>query len=78
MELDVVQKLPHTARVTLFGLKPGMDRVLLRVRRPIDGRFIPAGEAAMTDPELVASQQRQVNSCQLALHVREVLNKLPH
>jgi hypothetical protein len=75
--LDVVQGLPHAARVTLFGLKPGMERVLLRVRRKIDGRFIPAGENAPTDPDLIAAQQRQVNSCQLALYVREVLARAP-
>ena len=77
LTLDVIQAMPHPARVTLFGLKPGMDKVLLRVRRDIEGRFIPAGETALTDPDLVASQQRQVNSCQLALFVREVLGKLP-
>ena len=75
--LDVIQALPHPARVKLFGLKPGMDRVLLRMRREIDGRFIPAGETAPADPDLIAAQQRQVNSCQLALYVREVLNSLP-
>ena len=75
--LEVVQALPHAARVTLFGLRPGMDRVLLRVRRDIDGRFIPAGESAPTDPDIVAAQQRQVNSCQLALYVREVLGRIP-
>jgi hypothetical protein len=74
--LEVLHASPHPARVTLFGLKPGMDRVLLRVRRNIEGRFIPAGQTALTDPDLVAAQQRQVNSCQLALHVREVLGKL--
>ena len=75
--LDVIQALPHPARVTLFGLKSGMDRVLLRMRRDIDGRFYPAGGIAPTDPDLIAAQQRQVNSCQLALYVREVLNTLP-
>ena len=74
--LDQLQAMPHTSRVTLFGLKPGMDRALLRVRREIDARFIPAGESAPTDPDLLAAQQRQVNSCQLALYVREVLGKI--
>src|SRR5689334_3133232 len=60
--LDALQAMPHPARVTLFGLKPGMDKPLLRVRRVIDGRFIPAGESAASDPDLVAAQQRQVNS----------------
>jgi hypothetical protein len=75
--LDALQAMAHPARVTLFGLKPGMDRVLLRLRRDIDARFIPAGESAPTDPGLMAAQQRQVNSCQLALNVREVLGKIP-
>ena len=75
--LEVVHGLPHPARVTLFGLKPPLDRVLLRMRRNIDARFIPAGASAPADPDLMAAQQRQVNSCQLALNVREVLAKLP-
>jgi len=74
--LDVIQALPHPARVTLFGLKPGMDRVLLRLRREIQGRFVPAGENAPTDPAVLAAQQRQVNSCHLALYVREKLGTL--
>jgi hypothetical protein len=77
LTLEMVQGMPHAARVTLFGLKPGMERVLLRVRRNIDARFIPAGESALTDPDLIAAQQRQVNSCHLALYVREVLARLP-
>ena len=75
--LDLIQALPHPARVTLFGLKSGMDRVLLRMRRDVAGRFYPAGGIAPTDPDLIAAQQRQVNSCQLALYVREVLNRVP-
>lgn len=74
--LDQLQAIAHPARVTLFGLKPGMDRALLRIRRDIDGRFIPAGESAPSDPDLLAAQQRQVNSCQLALYMREVLGRL--
>jgi len=70
---EVIQGLPHPARVFLFGLRPGMDRVLLRMRRDVAGRFIPAGENPMTDPDLLAAQQRQVNSCQLALYVRAVV-----
>jgi hypothetical protein len=75
--LEVIQAVPHPARVTLFGLKPGMDRVLLRVQRDIDGRFIPASGTMPTDPDVIAAQQRQVNSCQLALYVRAVLGSLP-
>jgi hypothetical protein len=72
--LDVIQASPHTARVLLYGLKPGMDRVLLRVRREISARFIPAGQSAATDPDIIEAQQRQVNSCQLALDVRTALS----
>jgi hypothetical protein len=74
--LEAIQAMPHPARVSLYGVKPGLERVLLRVRRDIDGRFIPAGGIALTDPDLIAVQQRQVNSCQLALSVREVLSRL--
>ncbi len=71
--LDAIQAIPHPARVFLFGLKPGMERPLLRLRREIAGRFMPTGETAPTEPELIEAQQRQVNSCQLALYVREAL-----
>jgi hypothetical protein len=73
--LETIQAAPHTARVMLFGLKPGMDRALLRVRREVAGRFIPAGENAASDPDIIEAQQRQVNSCQLALDVRAALAK---
>jgi hypothetical protein len=72
---EAVQASPHPARVFLFGLKPGMDHALLRVRRDVAGRFVSAGEVAPTDPDLIEAQQRQVNSCQLALYVREALSK---
>jgi hypothetical protein len=68
--LEVIQALPHAARVVLFGLKPKMDRVLLRVRRPVGAGFIPTGDNAASDPAVLEAQQRQVNSCQLALDVR--------
>jgi hypothetical protein len=73
--LEAIQSVPHPARVYLFGLKPGMDKPLMRVQRDVAGRFIPTGESAPTNPELLEAQQRQVNSCQLALYVREALGK---
>jgi hypothetical protein len=73
--LEAIQALPHPARVFLFGLKPGMEKPLLRLRRDVAGRFIPAGEVAQTDPALIEAQQRQVNSCQLALFVREAVGR---
>jgi hypothetical protein len=71
--LEDLQAMPHPARVSLWGLKPGRERVLLRLRREMDARFVAAGERATTDAVLAAAQQRQVNSCQLALHVRAAL-----
>jgi hypothetical protein len=71
LTIEDVQAAPHAARVFLFSLKGGMDRTLLRLRRDVAGRFMPMGGIAATDPDVIAAQQRQVNSCQLALHVRE-------
>jgi hypothetical protein len=71
--LEMIQATPHPARVLLFGLKGGIDRALLRVRRDVGARFIPAGENALSDPDILEAQQRQVNSCQLALDVRAVI-----
>jgi hypothetical protein len=73
--LETIQGMPHAARVALFGLKAGMEKPLLRVRRQVAGQFLPTGANAPTDPDILASQQRQVNSCQLALQVREELGR---
>jgi hypothetical protein len=73
--LEAIQAMPHQARVFLFGLKAGMDKPLLRVRRDVAGKFMVTGENAPNDPEILASQQRQVNSCQLALSVREAIGR---
>jgi hypothetical protein len=73
--LEAIQGMPHGARVFLFGLKPGMDRPLFRMHREVAGQFVPAGGGAPADPEIIASQQRQVNSCQLALEMRRALGR---
>jgi hypothetical protein len=73
--LEAIQAMAHPARVFLFGLRPGLDKPLLRVRRDVSGQFMPTGETAPTDPDILASQQRQVNSCQLALQVRAALGR---
>jgi len=67
---EALQALPHAARVALFGLKSGSDKLLLRLRREVDARFVPAGDKTPVDPDVIEAQQRQVNSCQLALEVR--------
>jgi hypothetical protein len=73
--LEDLQAEPHAARVYLYGLREGKERLMLRLRRSIDARFVPAGGTAATDPALLAAQQRQVNSCQLALEVRSAIGK---
>jgi hypothetical protein len=73
LDLESIQASQHDARVFLFGLRPGMEKPLLRLRRRVAGQFMPTGENAPKDPEILASQQRQVNSCQLALSVREAI-----
>ncbi len=75
LTFDAVQALPHTARVSLFGLKGGAEKALARLRRSMAAKFVPTGPNAPSDPEILASQQRQVNSCQLALQVREAFGK---
>jgi hypothetical protein len=75
LTLEQVQALPHAARVFLFPLKPGVEKPLLVLRREVAGQFVPTGPTAPTDPDILAAQQRQVNSCQLALHVREALGR---
>jgi hypothetical protein len=72
---EAILGMPHPARVFLFGLKQGVDKPLLRVRRDVAGKFMATGENAPNDPDILASQQRQVNSCQLALSVREALSR---
>jgi hypothetical protein len=84
--LESIQGMPHSARVNLFGLKPGMDKPLLRLRRDVAAQFLTAGAfdedagaptlgSAPTDPGIVSTQQRQVNSCQLALQVRAAVGR---
>jgi hypothetical protein len=72
---DELQAEAHPARVALFGLKgAATDKPLLRFRMTIDARLIPAGPTAPTDPKIIAAQQRQANSCQLALGVRNAIS----
>jgi hypothetical protein len=73
---EEIQAAAHPARVFLFGLKGQMEnRPLLRLRMTVDARIVPAGESASNDPKIIASQQRQANSCQLALGVRAALSR---
>jgi hypothetical protein len=64
-----VQRKPHTARVGIWSLETGEQ--LLRVRREAAGRFIPVGDAVVKNAASIAAQERQTNSCTLALAVKE-------
>jgi hypothetical protein len=65
---EVVQGLPHAARVGVFRFSD--EKVLLRVRRESGGELI--GAAPQADGAQ-AARQRQAQSCALALSVREAM-----
>jgi|CZKU01.1.fsa_nt_gi hypothetical protein len=59
-----LQLVPHPARVFVFELKD--NKPLVRLRRSGGGRFIQAGERAISDDETKDALQRQANNCALA------------
>jgi hypothetical protein len=62
-----VQRVAHAARVGIWDLRS--HRLLLRLRRQASGSFVPVGDRVVRRTETVAAQQRQANSCALALAV---------
>jgi hypothetical protein len=66
-----VQRVPHAARVGIWDLKDNTP--LLRLRADAAGEFVMLGRKNLPSAENRAAQERQVNSCQLALRVREAL-----
>jgi len=66
-----VQRAPHFARIGIWDLKTGEP--LFRLRTEAAGEFVMLGRKRAPDATNLAAQQRQVNSCQLALSVRESL-----
>lgn len=68
-----VQREAHTARVGIWDLTSKTP--LLRLRTEAAGTFVPVGDRVVRSPTMVAAQQRQTNSCTLALGVREALTK---
>jgi hypothetical protein len=66
-----LQRVPHAARVGIWNLKTGEQ--IARMREQAAGRAIPVGERVITREETIAAQERQANSCALALSVREEL-----
>jgi len=60
-----LQLIPHPARVFVFDLKNG-NKTLVQLRRSGGGRFVQAGERAISDDETKDALQRQANNCTLA------------
>jgi methylase of polypeptide subunit release factors len=70
-EEERVQRAGHPSRVAVWNLRTNQQ--LLRVRAQAAGRFVPVGEKVSRDPKIIAAQQRQANSCSLALGVKRAL-----
>jgi hypothetical protein len=66
-----LQRTSHMARVGVWDLDSG--RQLVRLRASAGGEFIPVGKRVIEDPRIKAAQQRQVNSCALALALKQKL-----
>lgn len=68
---EVLQLVPHDARVRIVNLRTGKD--IIRVRRRGEGSFFFASESQPTDPDVKDAMQRNVNNCALAAQVQSVL-----
>jgi hypothetical protein len=64
-----LHRAAHPARVGIWDARSG--QALLRLNAEASGSFVPVGERIVQSSKTVAAQQRQVNSCALALAVRE-------
>ena len=70
---EMLQLVPHDARVRLMNLRDGSGTELARMRRRAEGTAISVSGHEVTDPETRQAMQRQVNNCSLALQVQSVL-----
>jgi hypothetical protein len=68
-----VQREAHAARVGIWDLKSNAP--VLRLRTEAAGRFVPVGDAVVKSTETIHAQQRQTNSCAVALAVKDALTK---
>lgn len=66
-----IQRTAHPARVGIWDVRDG--KLVLRLRTEAGGDFVPVGNGAAATPVTVAAEQRQVNSCALALEVKEAI-----
>jgi hypothetical protein len=73
-----VQRTSHWARIGIWDFATGQP--LVRLRREASARVVPVGEGvdqAALRPENRAAQQRQVNSCALALAIKDAVRTNP-
>jgi hypothetical protein len=70
-EEERVQRVPHPARVGIWDVESG--KLLVRLRTEASGDFRNVGDRHIDDPKTIAAQRRQVNSCALALSVKDLV-----
>jgi hypothetical protein len=70
-EEERLQRVPHAARVGIWKLDTG--ELVARMREQAAGRALPVGDQVVTRAETIAAQERQANSCALALAVKSEL-----
>lgn len=64
---EIVQQVPHPARIHVVNLKT--DKEIVRLRREASAEFRFAGERSVRDPAVLAAMKRQVQNCSLAQNV---------
>lgn len=70
-EEERIQRVPHSARVGVWDVRD--DKMLVRLRGEAAGEFVPVGDRAPSGEATLAAERRQVNSCALALEVKELV-----
>lgn len=70
-EEERIQRVPHPARVAIWDVRD--DKLLVRLRADAAGEFVPVGDRAPSSEQTLAAEHRQVNSCALALEVKEIV-----
>jgi hypothetical protein len=68
-----VQRQPHFARVGIWDLTTRSP--LVRIKAEARGEFVPVGDRVVKNAVTVAAEQRQTNSCMLALAVKDALTR---
>lgn len=71
-EEERVQRVPHFARVGVWDVRE--DKPLVRLRAEAAGEFVAVGDRPFSSGDTLAAERRQVNSCALALEVKELVS----